>query len=111
MEVYDIKDEHGRVFAFEVDNYDLGRHGACRIVARIPGSRVARKQRRFALFGRDDFCEFELEGVSFIVEEPFGDNSRYWVGPKSGRYAPAIHVVRDFFARAALWGWYIRAAD
>jgi hypothetical protein len=110
MEVHEIRDKEGRLFAFEVENLGLGRHGACRVAGKIPGSVVVRKQQRFAISNRDDFCEFKLEGVSFIVEEPFGDNSRYWVGPKSAQYAPEIHIVRDFFARARLWGWYIPAA-
>jgi len=38
MKVYDLKDDEGRVFAFEVDNSVLGRHGLCRVVRGIPGA-------------------------------------------------------------------------
>ncbi len=33
--------------------------------------------RRFSWMGEDEFCEFELEGQTFVVYEPFGDSSRY----------------------------------
>ena len=110
MEIYDLRDGEGRVFAFQVENTYLGRHGACRVARRIPGARVVRRQRRFAWSNRDDFCEFELGGVTFVIEEPFGDNSRYWVGPVPPEYVPQIAAVRDTFARAGQWGWFMRAA-
>jgi hypothetical protein len=87
-----------------------GRHGACRIARRIPGARVVRSQRRFASSNRDGFCEFELDGVTFIIEEPFGDNSRYWIGPNPAHYMAQTAVVRDIFARAGPWGLFVRAA-
>jgi hypothetical protein len=110
MEIYDLRDAEGRAFAFEVENANLGRHGACRVADKIPGARVVRRQRRFAWSNRDDFCEFELDGITFVIEEPFGDNSRYWVGPKPPHYVPQIAVVRDVFARAGLLGLFMRAA-
>jgi len=110
MDIYDLRDAEGRIVAFEVENSSLGRHGACRVADKIPRARLLRRQRHFAWSGRDDFCEFELDGITFVIEEPFGDNSRYWVGPKPPEFVPQITVVRDFFARAGLWGWFIRAA-
>ena len=101
MRTHDLKDGEGRVFAFEVDNCFLGRGGLCRLVARIPGCVVVRRPRRFR-FAEDEFCEFELDGVRFLAWEPFGDNSRYWVGPKSDgttppKWYPQIDRVRAAF--------------
>jgi hypothetical protein len=110
MEIHDLRDPEGRVFAFEIENTNLGRHGACRVAQRIPGARIVRRQRRFAWSKRDDFCEFEVDGVTFVIEEPFGDNSRYWIGPKPPRYVAQTAVVRDVFARAGPWGLFVRAA-
>jgi hypothetical protein len=110
MEIYDLRDVEGRVFAFQVANTYLGRHGACRIARRIPGAHVVRSQRRFAWSNRDDFCEFELGGVTFVIEEPFGDNNRYWIGPNPRHYTAQTAVVRDIFARAGPWGLFVRAA-
>jgi hypothetical protein len=102
MKLYDIKDESGRIFAFEVANF--GRHRACRFVGKIPGVAVLRRQRHFQFSSKDEFCEFELEGQRFVVEEPWGDNSRYWVGPKPPQWCPQIERVRNAFAAyKAFW--------
>ncbi len=86
MNVYDLEDEEGRVFAFEVDA-TIGRPGAEGVVAGIPGVRMIRLYR--ALSGEDAFCAFELDGVVFVIEEPWGDNSRYWIGSSNRRSASA----------------------
>ena len=37
-------------------------------------------------FGSPDDVRIEFKCLGhFIVMEPFGDNSRYWVGPKGGK--------------------------
>ena len=108
MKVYDITDDEGRIFAFEVDNTPLGRQGAWRVVRAIAGARVIRRPRRFWLFDPDEFCEFELDGVRFVVEEPWGDNSRYWIGPTPPRWVPQTAIVRDAFGQARVGGWFRR---
>jgi hypothetical protein len=95
--VYDIKDADGRVFAFEVDNLTLGRRGACRVLARIPGCRLVRGPKFLSWFRESEFCQYEIEGVTFVVEEPFGDNSRYWIGPSPPRWVSQIAAVRQAF--------------
>jgi hypothetical protein len=107
MKTYGIKDTDGTEFAFEVDNFHLSRKGLCRLVARIPGCIVTRKPSRFRWSheDEDEFCAFELEGVRFVAWEPWGDNSRYWVGPKveegsSPRWCPQLDRVREAFSRA-----------
>jgi hypothetical protein len=86
MKVYDLEDEEGRAFAFEVDA-TIGQRGAERVVAGIPDVRMIRRRR--ALSGDDAFCGFELVGVAFVIEEPWGDNSRYWIGSSNRRSASA----------------------
>jgi hypothetical protein len=96
MKLYDLKDESGRIFAFEVANF--GRHRACRFVGKIPGVVVLRRQRHFQFLSDEEFCEFELEGQRFVIWEPWGDNSRYWVGPKPPQWCPEVEQVRNAFA-------------
>ena len=38
--------------------------------------------------------------MRFVVWEPFGDNDRYWIGPRPLRWVPEIEEVREAFARA-----------
>jgi len=101
MRVYDIKDKQGRVFAFEVDNTFLGRRGLRKLVQTIPGAQVVGDLRG------DEFCAFKLGDVTFVAFEPFGDNSRYWVGPKPPRWVPEIEAVLNRFRRARIFCGFV----
>jgi len=101
MKTYDLHDDQNRVFAFEIRNLGLGRDGVCRVVETIPGATLVRRPKKFLSWFREDtFCEFTVDGETYEVEEPFGDNSRYWVGPRPPRWLPQTERVRDAFA-----GW------
>jgi hypothetical protein len=99
MKIYDLHDEQNRAFAFEIPNLLLGRRGVCRIVKSIPGAKVVRKPKFLSWLRESTFCEFIVDGETYEVEEPFGDNSRYWVGPRPPRWLPQTEKVRDAFAR------------
>jgi hypothetical protein len=95
MRVYDSRTEDGRLRGFEVENLWLGRRGAARVVRSIPGVRLV--QAKWSWWARDDFCEFELNGVRFFIEEPFGDNSRYWIGPRERGHQAELRIIRQRF--------------
>ncbi len=99
MRVYDLKDEEGRTFAFEVDNFWLGRMGVIRIVSAMPDTQIVGRP-SLSWFGPDVFCKFEVDGILFEALEPFGDSSRYWIGPEQARWAPQIETVRETFMKA-----------
>ena len=111
MKTYDIKDHDGRVFAFEVDNALLGRHAACRIARAIPGAQVVRQPRFLSWWREEVFCEFLVGALKFEMSEPFGDNSRYWIGPAGDdpadmRPTEEIVLIRAAFARAGGRAWF-----
>jgi hypothetical protein len=99
MKLYDLKDEKERVFAFEVDNTSFGRDELCRVVGEIHGATLVRRPAGFlSWFRESEFCEFELDGVRFAANEgPWGDSSRYWLGPKPPRWVPQLDAVRQAF--------------
>jgi hypothetical protein len=97
MRVYDLKAEDGSLRAFEVENTLLTRGRACRIAKSIPGVVLIRQSRLFR--DTDDFCEFTLAGETYIIEEPFGDNSRYWIGGKEASQSSSLQQVRVAFER------------
>jgi len=96
MKVYDLLDKQGRVFAFEVNKLMLSRRRLSAIVSRIPRVRMIRTPGLSSAV--DEFCEFEIDGQRFVAWEPWGDSSRYWIGPKSKEWCPQVGIVRDFFA-------------
>jgi hypothetical protein len=95
MRTYNLTDSAGNVIAFEVSNLLLGRRGAYKVASKVPGSRVTKRPPLFG--GGEEFCEFEVDGELFVISEPFGDNSRYWVGANPPQPSKAFHLVRQQF--------------
>jgi len=100
MRIHDVIDGEGRMFAFEVDNLSFDRAHVCRVAASIPGAIIVRRPRFLSSLREEVFCEFEVEGVRFVAWEPFGDNSRYWIGPEPAHWVSQIVIVREAFLKA-----------
>lgn len=94
MDVFDLPDEQGVLRAFEIENSGVGRSGVCRVVRSIPGATIERTPRFLSWFREDSFCEFTFQGVRFLAEEPYGDSSRYWIGPIPPRSVDQTQEIR-----------------
>ncbi len=101
MRTHILPNTDGAPYAFEISNLLLTRNQACKLVEVIPGAVVVRRSRLFR--DTDDFCEFKIGDAVFLIEEPFGDNSRYWVGPKDGKPTSSLDVVRSAFEAHESW--------
>ncbi len=99
MRIHDLRDEEGHVFTFEIDNLNVGRKDVCAVVRAIPGATIIRGPKLFSWLREEEFCEFEIEGQRFKIWEPFGDNSRYWIGPQPPQWCSQVEIVRDAFVR------------
>ena len=105
MKVHDLADKEGRIFAFEISNTFMSRKRLCRFVQSIPEVKIIKAPRFRSLFkGEDEFCEFEIQGQTFVAWEPFGDNSHYWIGPKSAKRCEQVEIIRSAFMRRKLFG-------
>lgn len=98
MNTRDLRQEGGQLSGFIISNLLLSRRGAIRVASAIPGVTIVRAQRPLCLSGPDDFCEFVLQGNTFLVIEPFGDNSEYWVVSEPPEDSPQLAAVREAFA-------------
>jgi hypothetical protein len=98
MKIYEHKDAEGRVVSFEIDNLLISRRGVVRILRSIPDIHIIRSP-RLLWWREDEFCEFEIGGQRFKALEPFGDNSRYWIGPEPPQWSEHIQLVQNAFAR------------
>lgn len=95
MRTFDIKNENGDLIGFEVRNLFIGRNKVAKTIASIAGSEILVRPRLFD--GAEVFCEFRLEGENFIIEEPFGDNSRYLITHKNGVKVEQLNIVKNVF--------------
>jgi hypothetical protein len=99
METYPIVDERtGCCFAFEIENVYVSLAAVARILSAVPGVTGVRIRRRFSKW-EDIHIWFRVSTHDCVVEEPFGDNSRYWIGPQNASDIFDIHEVEDAFKR------------
>ena len=103
MQVHDIRDADGRPCAFEVGSFFLDRRAVRQIVRAIPGATLVAYRPH-----QERLCEFVLRGDRYLVYERWGESDRYWVGPKEAGATSQLAVVRDTFARARPFLWFVR---
>ncbi|MFT3665007.1 hypothetical protein [Piscinibacter sp.] len=101
MRVRDLPSAEGKTNAFEVNNLLLTRSRACKIVEAIPGASIMKRSRLFR--DTDEFCIFTIGPDKFAIEEPYGDNSRYWIGAKDGKSTQSLPLVRRAFEEHKSW--------
>jgi hypothetical protein len=79
MKTWPIIDARGEVVAFEVSVIAIGLHQIAKLLNSLPG--VSQSKGRSSFSGEEVHMNFTYQGTNCVVWEPFGDNSRYWIGP------------------------------
>ena len=83
METYPTIDEKsGRVLDFEIDNIYVNNSNVARILSKVDGVAEVRVRKLFSRW-EEIHIWFKYMNHDCIVWEPFGDNSRYWIGSKT----------------------------
>ena len=72
----------GLVRAFEVENAYIGPSTVAQVLQRTEGVTDIELRRRFSSES-EVHVRFKYQGCRCIVWEPYGDNSRYWIGPEN----------------------------
>ena len=87
------------LFAFEVENVYVLPRRIARILAGIDEVTAVRLWPLFR--STDRRVEFRFRGRDFMVWEPYGDSSRYWIGPQDDNDDRPIDisVIEDAFKR------------
>lgn len=78
MKIYRLNRNDGQCFAFEVENAYIRPKTIAKLVSDIVG--ISKVNAHSS--SKDIHLEFKYKGKDFIVWEPYGDNSHYWIGPK-----------------------------
>jgi hypothetical protein len=87
--------EDGTLHAFEVTSSWTTFRPLYAILESIPGVTDVRRQ-----LYKDDRIAFLYHGVPFVVHEPFGDTSRYLIGPNDvAGLSGNIEPIHDAFRR------------
>lgn len=98
MQTYPAKlSPDGRLIAFEIENAYIGPTAVARLLGQVSSVTDVKRRRLFS-GGGDVHVRFKHRGQSCIVWEPYGDNSRYWVGPEDpDAYAASLQDVAQIF--------------
>ncbi len=80
LKTYPIKDEAGQPFAVEVDVAYCAVRILAKTIASVEGVTDVSVCKPFSGSG-DVRAKFRFHGDECAIVEPFGGNSRYWIGP------------------------------
>lgn len=69
-------------FAFEIENVYVGIRKIAQLLSTVSGVNEVSKRKLFSQ-SSDVHIEFKYLNTDYIVWEPYGDSSRYWIGPKN----------------------------
>jgi hypothetical protein len=95
LKTYPIRRDDGSLHAFEIRNTFISMGAIRRILRSVDGVSSIKRQ-----FRSDDRLTFNFNGVPWVVHEPWGDSSRYWVGPTEAKnHGFDVAPIYDAFAR------------
>ena len=98
MKTYTIKRENGSLHAFEIGNTWISMNAIRKILSSVPGVMSLEKQ-----FHSETRLEFIYNNEPWVVWEPWGDNSRYWIGPKnSENHSFDVQPINNAFVKYQL---------
>lgn len=81
MKVYPVIADNGsETPIFQIDNVFISPRTVVHLLQDVDGVKDV-QLRRFLTRPRDIHARFTYHGRPFIVWEPYGDNSRFWIGP------------------------------
>ncbi len=81
MRVHKLSREDGRLIAFEIENFYIRPSKIAVLLCAIDGTSNIVLRKPFSS-SSDVHLEFKYRDEDFMVWEPYGDNSRYWIGSK-----------------------------
>lgn len=88
MTTYPIRRPDGSLRGFEITSAWLTLRPLLKLLRNVPG--VTDVERRWF---NDDRVTFKFHGREAVVNEPWGDNSRYWVGLQNPDALPEIDIT------------------
>lgn len=98
MKTYDVLRANGGVHGFEIDSPYITVNQSASVLKRIAGVSDVRVRKAFSEF-EDVHIRFTFRNVECVIWEPFGDNSRYWIGPEKPEIQVDVSALREGFER------------
>jgi hypothetical protein len=94
MKIFPLKDdETDLLVGFEIENAFIGRTELISLLEKC--DRVSKVDKRG---GAETIVAFDYRGKSFTAEEPYGDSSRFWIGPSQTNDSDSDVKTKDIMA-------------
>lgn len=93
MRTYPLRRDDGTIYAVEIENVYAGPWALAKVLRSLPEVGAVRVRRVF-VESTDARVFFTFQGEPFVVWEPFGDNSRYWIGPEGDSDQDLVDLER-----------------
>ena len=74
-----IDDRRGRTIAFEIESAYISPSTVAQVLSAVDGVSEVKRRRPFSNW-EEIHVRFRFRDAECVVWEPFGDNSRYWIG-------------------------------
>jgi len=87
MKTHPIFKNQGVVFAFEIENAYIGFRRAGSVLEKVNNVSDITVRRPFSS-SSEIHVEFRFKEKAFVVMDPYGDSSRYWIGTRDEAYEP-----------------------
>lgn len=88
MRTYPIWRANGSLRGFEITSTWLTFWPLLKLLRSVPGVTEVRRN-----WFKDDRVTFQFQGKAAVVNEPWGDSSRYWVGLKEPDASPETDIA------------------
>lgn len=109
MNTHPIKRPDGSLHSFEITSAWVTFRPLYHILRSTPGVTDVKRK-----WFNDNRVAFNFHGKPFVVNEPWGDNSRYWVGLENRGICelditPLLHAFQNYHSPIdKVWSWVIR---
>lgn len=96
MKTYPLVRPDGSLRGFEITCIWLTFRPLFKLLRSVPGVTDVRRN-----WFKDDRVTFKFHGKAAVVNEPWGDNSRYWVGLEDPDASPDLDIapIHEVFSR------------
>ncbi len=92
MKTYKLHRENGYFYAFEIENAYIRPKKIAKLLDSIIDVTDVKLEKLFNS-SIDVHIHFKYKDKDFIVWEPYGDNSRYWIGPEQESDADVTDIT------------------
>jgi hypothetical protein len=99
MRIFPVLRDDGIAIAFEIEHIYASRRVISRLLTHADGVSEVKYRASFVA-SSDVRIDFKYLDRDYVVWEPFGDNSRYWIGPGNLEDGVAdVEALADVFKR------------